>query len=1042
MATIQYPSNEAPQTIDLDGDGKQEILIKERPYGALTGYNNSEAVFLNLALTGTTVSKPANALMPFLFADNGEDLNGDGLGDGRVVNNIRNNTVAATHRFYVSNTVDGRPNTIASIRNEIGGVNTFKFTPSTKWTNVFLPFALDTLTEVAADDGIGNIAKQTISYAGGKYDPALRRFLGFRTVTESRPCFNTETTCPTVETTYRQDVASSGAVERRIEKDGAGVIHSDTTETWTVNLATKPYSALNTATTTILSEAGVSSTQKIERAYDTYGNVSLLKDYGRTDVSGDEVMTYAPVTANTSAYIVDKPFQIVKWAGFDGLSPNFIDYHQFVYDGLAFNTAPVRGEITTLRDFQSTSPSYKYTESTYTYDAKGNRISAMDALGNLSLSTYDASGLFVINQTNPKGQSTTFNYGDYACGAPVGKTGIDTIPWTYTYDALCRVVYQLNTFSGASTTTSYTGLGTPGSQYITTSTPGPQGTISQTSKFDGFGKIYLKSTQGVAGGEPALAIETATTYDARGNVIAQTLPHYSDDTAVQSVLTAYDWANRPLKVTNADGSISATAYSIDTSVIASVPNPGLFAETNTDEIGHITKVRKSTQGKVISVSRQISGTAYQVETRSYDVLGRMIGVTDAGGAVWSNVYDMLGNRISATDPDLGTWTYAYDSANRLISQTDARGVKTGMSYDALGRLLERRIITPVVPDPILTANTYDQPKAYFYNIGKLTTSTNANRTQTVDYDANGLVQLTVNGAHIVYEARSVSGHTLYKIYYPGGLYVGTSTDSWQYDALGRLKSIPGMIVSQTYEADGQTKAITYTNGVTTTFTYSPTRHWVLRVTTKNAGGVALIDDAYTRDATGRILTINGLTSPDNWAYTYDGLSRLTSASNGIDAAMNEAFTYAANDNMLSRSRNPLGASALPANGTFTYIYPAGTGIRPHAPTSVDGRAFSYDANGNLANDQSKTLVWDEANHLQSVTKGGATTGFAYGPDGAHSSKTSNFTGASVSTNYYGAEAEEKKGLFTRYPHMDVMVESSGGVKASVPTRTVRAHRSN
>jgi RHS repeat-associated protein len=68
-----------------------------------------------------------------------------------------------------------------------------------------------------------------------------------------------------------------------------------------------------------------------------------------------------------------------------------------------------------------------------------------------------------------------------------------------------------------------------------------------------------------------------------------------------------------------------------------------------------------------------------------------------------------------------------------------------------------------------------------------------------------------------------------------------------------------------------------------------------------------------------------------------------------------------------------------------------------------------------------------ANRLKSVLKGGAATSFTYGPDGARASKTTNFTGASVTTNYFGAEAEEKGGVYTRYPHMDVMVESSGGV---------------
>jgi RHS repeat-associated protein len=80
----------------------------------------------------------------------------------------------------------------------------------------------------------------------------------------------------------------------------------------------------------------------------------------------------------------------------------------------------------------------------------------------------------------------------------------------------------------------------------------------------------------------------------------------------------------------------------------------------------------------------------------------------------------------------------------------------------------------------------------------------------------------------------------------------------------------------------------------------------------------------------------------------------------------------------------------------------------------------------LTNDQVKQLKWDNANRLASVSRGGKTTSFAYGPDGSRAGKTTNYTGVSVTTHYYGAEAEEKAGVFTRYPHPDVMLESSAG----------------
>ena len=132
-----------------------------------------------------------------------------------------------------------------------------------------------------------------------------------------------------------------------------------------------------------------------------------------------------------------------------------------------------------------------------------------------------------------------------------------------------------------------------------------------------------------------------------------------------------------------------------------------------------------------------------------------------------------------------------------------------------------------------------------------------------------------------------------------------------------------MITAQTYEADGQTKSITYANGVTTSFTYSPKRRWVERILTKNAGGTPLLDSVYARDTIGKILSITGLTAPDSWSYAYDDLDRLVGADNWGDNTLDETFTYDIGGNKLSRTRNP-GA----------YVYPGGTSPRPHAKSRV------------------------------------------------------------------------------------------------------------
>jgi RHS repeat-associated protein len=68
----------------------------------------------------------------------------------------------------------------------------------------------------------------------------------------------------------------------------------------------------------------------------------------------------------------------------------------------------------------------------------------------------------------------------------------------------------------------------------------------------------------------------------------------------------------------------------------------------------------------------------------------------------------------------------------------------------------------------------------------------------------------------------------------------------------------------------------------------------------------------------------------------------------------------------------------------------------------------------------KTLTWSLDNRLVWATVGGANTNFIYGPDGARAKKVSPL----ATTRYFGAEAEEKGGVFTRYPHMDVMLQGN------------------
>ncbi|WP_432288793.1 RHS repeat-associated core domain-containing protein (plasmid) [Aminobacter sp. BA135] len=990
---------------DYDNDGKADFLL----------VNSQKNISLHALRFGAQ-----NALVQYTpFAMTGYKGSGDFNGDGRI------DIITGAQTAKLSVPSAGNPNLLRSITTGTGAVVSAEYTPSSRWVNDYLPNLMHAVTKLSVSDGRGGPAAVTdYAYAGGKYDPKARRFLGFRTVVETKPTAAGETGRPLVETTYRQDLASYGLVASRVEKDGAGVARRSTTETYVVNATTKPYWARNTATDTTLTE-NIALGWKVERVFDTYNNIVEIKDYGRPAVSGDEIWTRRFFAPNTSAYIVSLPRAELAHSGLDTSAP-YIRYGHSFYDGNHTDNAapPTKGNLTWAHAYTNTATHASVNEY-FSYDSYGNKIAAVDGAGNRTEWDYDATyHLYPVTVRGPKYFATgsqpadarfvsTATY-DVVCGQPASRTDPNDIVQTFTYDAFCRPYDTAVALIGSYSKSRFENEGNPLTQALVISSPLPNGAGEQFTRsyYDGLGRIWRVETPGETAAGAKRVVDTE--FDARGNVARIALPRFANETA-QWTANSYGWADRLVKTVNPDNSQRTIAYSLDS---GASPNPRLYAATVTDELGRQTTTTTSSRGDVVEILRDVGGLAV-TETRGYDALGRLIAVTDHSGSSWAYTYDLLGRRLTASDPDLGAWSYAYDGAGRLISQTDARGVVTTMSYDQLGRMLSKQATAPGGTAVTLAQNTYDEAATGFYNIGQLTRSQNASSSHVFGYDGFGKVAsqaTTIDGlTHTTVTGRDASGQAVWTQYLPGPLDIGSSTNRWQYSAANALTAIPDAITSTLREADGQTKEITYANGVKTTFTYSPTRRWLTRVTTSK-GATVLMDSQYTRDALGRITAIAGLTPAESWSYGYDSLDRLLSADNLGNNSLDETFVYAANDNMVSRSRV-----------AGTYVYPAPTAPRPHTPLTVGALALSYDANGNMVTDGSRALVWDEANRLKQVTLASNTVNLSYGPDGARTKKASAF----ATTLYPDAATEidpavQGAEVYTRYPHPDVKV--TGQVK--------------
>ncbi|PDT00054.1 hypothetical protein CO666_32645, partial [Rhizobium chutanense] len=588
-------------------------------------------------------------------------------------------------------------------------------------------------------------------------------------------------------------------------------------------------------------------------------------------------------------------------------------------------------------------------------------------------------------------------------------------------DAYCRPYGYVNAGSGNYVNTRYENEGSPTTQAVVTTSPRTNGSgeVFSRTYYDGLGRPWRVETPGASATDPARI--TDTVYDARGNVKQTSLVRFATD-AAQWTTNSYDWQDRVVKTVNPDSSQKLYQYAAQSALVTDVTRLPVSLTVMTDEENHPHRSYADADGNVIALQSQL-GTNWVTENRSYDPLGRLLGVRDPKGAQWTYTYDLLGNRLTASDPDLGNWSYAYDDASRLIRQTDARGAVTTMAYDQMGRVLRKEVTEPgVTVATLLAENSYDEPAAtgQSHNAGMLTTAANDNATVTYSRFYNGAGDKSITRTVIdgVTSTTTVehgpTGKTTAISYQPASAAVGDTTLPWLYNDADLLSRIPGLIDSTSYEADGQTKLITYINGVTTSFSYSPTRRWLERVTTAK-GTTVLMDNQYSRDKLGRIKTITGLTANDNWTYTYDDLSRLTGADNGGDNTLDETYSYDTNHNLLSRTR------------VGTYTYPAATAVRPHATTQIGAKTIGYDANGNMVSDGTRTLTWDASNRLSTVTQNGATVTLAYGPDGARVKKSWAFG----TTLYPDANVEIDRttpgtDIYTLYPHPDAKIVVTSG----------------
>ncbi len=287
--------------------------------------------------------------------------------------------------------------------------------------------------------------------------------------------------------------------------------------------------------------------------------------------------------------------------------------------------------------------------------------------------------------------------------------------------------------------------------------------------------------------------------------------------------------------------------------------------------------------------------------------------------------------------------------------------------------------------------TYDEARAGYHNTGQLTTISNGAAAIQYDYNSHGRLvreRYIVDGQTYARTYSYDDGNRLRARSFSDGETWPPSNGQYQYDRAGRLLAIPGAINQIHYSPDAGISRIDHANGTHTLNSYDTQRKWLLG--TKLAkGSQVLLEEQYTRDTVGRISKIRSNRANGNWDYTYDSINQLTAATNVGNSALTRSFSYSPSGNLLSKS------------DVGTYSYPSPTAARPHAPTKAGSWTFAYDANGNMVSGKGRSLVYDGKDRPISVTMGGVTTQYVYGPDNKRLKKIS----GGQTTLYLGNDEE-------------------------------------
>jgi YD repeat-containing protein len=1020
--------------VDADHDNRTDVLHLSR---YLDGGTPKTAVHVLLNRAGQrwpVIDAPALALQfPDTWAYAGMDTDGDGRAELVHVAGGQ----LATVRFDTGSDLlteigNGRgATTRVSYRSLAGGRS---YLPAGS-----LPTVVDkiTITDAAPDPPVQQTTSWT--YDGARWSNRDNRLLGFQNITATQDgsvqatrydltdACGARPAATSAENTAGKVFTSSGTL---FEDPGAGPAFTCLPHKVTErDCEGEPDCTTNTA---IPAKTTVFEYDPYRGIASRYGNITSKTETGARAGSRKTTTDFEP---NTGDYIVGLPARQQTFEYDPTAAPDdewrLKAATEYLYDtNTAWNSPPgANGGLRRTRAWNNRTGGFA--ETTYSYDAHGNRTQTTSPTGVVEQTFYDGDrSLFPVKICNPpvgcRKQTWNLTY-----GALSTTTGLNGQTTTYNYDTYGRQT-RVTSPDGGYTATSYpddgnwTGPDAKRQRIRTEVSDGSNGdgVLWQEQLLDGLGRVYKLIHEGDGSGD----IVTETRFaDASERPNATSGPH----TGCCGAWTTYryDAAHRPTAVILADGATTQTEYLPG----ATLTRDPVGRETTTirDEFGRTIRVEQRDRHPCPGCQPKISATKY-----AYNALDRRIRIIDAKGNITTTVWDSFGRMVSQRDPDRGarSWTWRDDGTPNTA--TDAKGQVTRWFYDNAGRPVRKTEHTAGgKTTPVRTVTwTWDHDPATSQTHGSsLGHVVRASYSSPV---VSGATDTWYDPMGRAERVRQCAGHSCAEMGFTfdaaGRLAALTYPDAQRklsnkservtqtYDTAGRLASVTGhdptlskpdtrYATALTYNPFGQLKALTHSNGLTDSLSYDDTstgRHWLdsIQVTTA-ATGIPLYSATYRHDPDGNVRTITeSQPAPLTQQYQYDDLERLTNVT-ASDPSRSRAYSYDAIGRITSTS----------AAGTYTY----GDRAHVHAPTGTGkGHIRSYDPNGNLTilhdpSGRSLTIGWRVSGMPQRIIShlSGAATFIGYDADDQRVAKRD----SNGTTYYLGRYLEQDpSGRLVRY----------------------------